>query len=44
MALSVGANKNAIGMPFQLGFESATLQLSIRVEVAGKKRVDKAPD
>jgi glycosyltransferase involved in cell wall biosynthesis len=44
VALTVSANKHAIGMPLQLGFESATLQLSIRVEVAGKKRVDKAPD
>jgi len=44
VALTVSANKHAIGMPLQLGFESATLQLSIRVDVAGKKRVDKAPD
>ena len=44
IALSITANKDPIGMPRQLGFESGTLQLSIRVEVAGKKPVDKAPD
>ena len=42
MALTIA--KEAIGMPRQLGFESAAIEVTLQVRVSGKDRIDKIPD